>query len=91
VRARHLALARARRRHGAEGTGIALPPQVRAVVALLKSSALAYMVGVVQVSLLSTRVRSTTFQPLPCSPATALIDLVLTALATRIPAVPERR
>lgn len=70
---------------------IALPPLVNNVVSLLKDSSLAYVIGVVEVSLVSTRIQAATFQPVPCYIATGVIYLLLTTLMTQISDAVERR
>ena len=70
---------------------IALPPLVNNIVSLLKDSSLAYVIGVVEVSLVSTRIQAATFRPVPCYIATGLIYLLLTTLMTQISNAVERR
>jgi polar amino acid transport system permease protein len=70
---------------------IALPPLVNNVVALLKDSSLAYVIGVVELSNIGNRVQAATFQPVPVFVTTAAIYLVLTTVLTQISAAIEER
>jgi len=70
---------------------IALPPLVNNVVALLKDSSLAYVIGVVELSNIGNRVQAATFQPVPVFFATASIYLVLTTVLTQISGAIESR
>jgi polar amino acid transport system permease protein len=70
---------------------IALPPLVNNVVALLKDSSLAYVIGVVELSNIGNRVQARTFLPVPVFAATALIYLVLTTVLTQISGAIEAR
>ena len=70
---------------------ISLPPLVNNIVSLLKDSSLAYVIGVVEVSLVSTRIQAATFQPVPCYVTTAAIYLIFTTLMTQISNAVERR
>lgn len=70
---------------------IALPPLVNNVVALLKDSSLAYVIGVVELSNVGNRVQAATFQPVPVFIATASIYLVLTTVLTQISGAIEVR
>jgi polar amino acid transport system permease protein len=70
---------------------IALPPLVNNVVALLKDSSLAYVIGVVELSNVGNRIQAATFQPVPVFIATASIYLVLTTVLTRISGAIEQR
>jgi polar amino acid transport system permease protein len=70
---------------------IALPPLVNNVVALLKDSSLAYVIGVVEISNIGSRVQAATFQPVPVYTATACIYLILTTLLTQISGAIEAR
>ncbi|CAN5282571.1 amino acid ABC transporter permease [soil metagenome] len=70
---------------------ISLPPLVNNLVSLLKDSSLAYVIGVVEVSLVSTRIQAASFQPVPCYVTTGLIYLLLTTLMTQISNAVERR
>lgn len=49
------------------------------------------MIGVVEVSLVSTRIQAATFQPLPCDITAGLIYLLLTTLMAQISNAVERR
>jgi polar amino acid transport system permease protein len=70
---------------------IALPPLVNNVVALLKDSSLAYVIGVVELSNIGNRVQAATFQPVPVFIATASIYLMLTTVLTQISGAIEAR
>ena len=70
---------------------ISLPPLVNNIVSLLKDSSLAYVIGVVEVSLVSTRIQAATFQPVPCYVTTGLIYQLLTTLMTQISSAVEHR
>ncbi|HYO51668.1 amino acid ABC transporter permease [Archangium sp.] len=70
---------------------IALPPLVNNVVALLKDSSLAYIIGVVELSNVGNRVQAATFQPVPVFIATASIYLILTTVLTQISGAIEQR
>jgi polar amino acid transport system permease protein len=70
---------------------IALPPLVNNVVALLKDSSLAYVIGVVELSNIGNRVQAATFQPVPVFITTATIYLVLTTVLTQISNAIEAR
>ena len=70
---------------------IALPPLVNNVVALLKDSSLAYVIGVVELSNVGSRVQAATFQPVPVFLTTASIYLVLTTVLTQISGAIEAR
>jgi polar amino acid transport system permease protein len=70
---------------------ISLPPLVNNVVALLKDSSLAYVIGVVELSNVGNRVQASTFQPVPVFITTACIYLVLTTVLTWISGAIEAR
>ncbi len=70
---------------------IALPPLVNNIVALLKDSSLAYVIGVVELSNIGNRVQAATFQPVPVFVATASIYLMLTSVLTQISGAIEAR
>jgi polar amino acid transport system permease protein len=70
---------------------IALPPLVNNVVALLKDSSLAYVIGVVELSNIGGRVNAATFQPVPVWMTTATIYLILTTVLTQISGAIEQR
>jgi polar amino acid transport system permease protein len=70
---------------------IALPPLVNNVVALLKDSSLAYVIGVAELSNIGNRVKTATFQPVPVFLVTAAIYLVLTTVLTQISNAIEAR
>jgi len=74
-----------------QGMKIALPPLVNNVVALLKDSSLAYVIGVVELSNIGNRVQAATFQPVPVFIATASIYLILTTMLTQISGAIEYR
>jgi polar amino acid transport system permease protein len=70
---------------------VALPPLVNNIVALLKDSSLAYVIGVVELSNIGNRVQAATFQPVPVFMATASIYLILTTVLTQISGAIEQR
>jgi polar amino acid transport system permease protein len=70
---------------------LALPPLVNNVVALLKDSSLAYVIGVVELSLIGNRVQAESFRPVPVFIAVAGIYLTLTTLLTAFSHALERR
>lgn len=70
---------------------IALPPLVNNIVALLKDSSLAYVIGVAELSNIGNRVQAATFQPVPVLTATACIYLILTTVLTQISGSIEAR
>lgn len=70
---------------------LALPPLVNNIVALLKDSSLAYVIGVVELSLIGNRVQAESFRPVPVFIAVACIYLTLTTLVTRFSHALERR
>jgi polar amino acid transport system permease protein len=70
---------------------ISLPPLVNNVVALLKDSSLAYVIGVVELSNIGNRVQASTFQPVPVFATTAAIYLLLTTVLTQISGAIEAR
>jgi polar amino acid transport system permease protein len=70
---------------------VALPPLVNNIVALLKDSSLAYVIGVVELSNIGNRVQAATFQPVPVFMATACIYLMLTSVLTQISGAIEAR
>jgi polar amino acid transport system permease protein len=70
---------------------ISLPPLVNNIVALLKDSSLAYVIGVAELSNIGNRVKTATFQPVPVFIATAGIYLLLTTVLTQISDAIEMR
>jgi polar amino acid transport system permease protein len=70
---------------------ISLPPLVNNVVALLKDSSLAYVIGVVELTNVGNRVHAETFQPVPIWITTAAIYLLLTTFLTQISGAVEAR
>ena len=70
---------------------IALPPLVNNVVALLKDSSLAYVIGVVELSNVGNRLQAATFEPVPTLVTTASIYLVLTTVLTQMSGAIEQR
>jgi polar amino acid transport system permease protein len=70
---------------------ISLPPLVNNVVALLKDSSLAYVIGVVELSNVGNRLQAATFEPVPTLLTTASIYLVLTTVLTQISGAIEQR
>jgi polar amino acid transport system permease protein len=74
-----------------QGARIALPPLVNNLVALLKDSSLAYVIGVVELSNVGNRVQAATFRPVPVFVTTAAIYLALTTALTTVAGAIERR
>lgn len=74
-----------------QATRIALPPLANNVVALLKDSSLAYAIGVVELSMVSSRVQAESFQPVPVFLTVAAVYLVLTTTFTQFAAALERK
>jgi polar amino acid transport system permease protein len=70
---------------------ISLPPLVNNIVALLKDSSLAYVIGVAELSNIGNRVKTATFQPVPVFIATAAIYLILTTVLTQVSDAIEMR
>jgi polar amino acid transport system permease protein len=70
---------------------IALPPLVNNIVALLKDSSLAYVIGVKELSNIGNQVKTATFEPVPVFVATAAIYLILTTVLTQISGAIEAR
>lgn len=70
---------------------LSLPPLVNNFVALLKDSSLAYVIGVVELSLVGNRVQAESFRPIPVFIAVAGIYLTLTTLLTAFSHALERR
>lgn len=70
---------------------LSLPPLVNNIVALLKDSSLAYVIGVVELSLVGNRVQAESFRPVPVFIAVAGIYLTLTTLLTAFSHALERR
>jgi polar amino acid transport system permease protein len=64
---------------------------VNNVVALLKDSSLAYVIGVVELSNVGNRLQAATFEPVPTLVTTATIYLVLTTVLTQISGAIEQR
>ena len=70
---------------------ISLPPLANNLVALLKDSSLAYAIGVVELSMVSSRVQAESFQPVPVFMTVAVIYLVLTTTFTQFAGALERK
>jgi polar amino acid transport system permease protein len=70
---------------------IALPPLVNNIVSLLKDSSLAYVIGVVELSNIANRVRSSSFEPVPVFITIAAIYLIMTSIMTQISGAIERQ
>lgn len=70
---------------------ISLPPLANNLVALLKDSSLAYAIGVVELSMVSSRVQAESFQPVPVFVTVAVIYLVLTTTFTQFAGALERK
>ena len=69
---------------------ICLPPLVNNVVALLKDSSLAYVIGVVELSLVGNRIQAESFQPVPVFMTVAGIYLLLTTFVSAFSRALER-
>ncbi len=70
---------------------VALPPLVNNIVALLKDSSLAYVIGVVELSNIGNRAQSASFQPIPVVITVATIYLIMTTIMTQISNAIERQ
>ena len=70
---------------------IALPALVNNVVALLKDSSLAYVIGVVELTNIGGRIQAATFRAVPVFMTTAAIYLVLTTILTQVSDAIEAR
>jgi polar amino acid transport system permease protein len=70
---------------------ICLPPLVNNIVSLLKDSSLAYVIGVVELSLVGSRVQSESFRPIPVFVTVASIYLALTTFLTIFSHAMEQR
>ncbi|HEX2083322.1 MAG TPA: amino acid ABC transporter permease [Xanthomonadaceae bacterium] len=70
---------------------VALPPLVNNAVALLKDSSLAYVIGVVELSLIGNSIQAESFQPVPVFITVAGIYLLLTTFLSWFSSALERR
>jgi polar amino acid transport system permease protein len=70
---------------------ISLPPLANNMVALLKDSSLAYAIGVVELTMASSRVQAESFRPDIVLPTVAVIYLLLTTTFTQFAAALERK
>lgn len=70
---------------------ISLPPLANNMVALLKDSSLAYAIGVVELTMASSRVQAESFRPDIVLPTVAVVYLVLTTTFTQFAAALERK
>lgn len=70
---------------------IVTPPLVNNLVALLKDSALASSIGLLELSLVGSRITSETFRPVPVLTTVALIYLMLTTVISLVARLVERR
>jgi len=70
---------------------IAIPPLVNNIVGLLKDSSLAYVIGVVELSLVGNRLQAATFRPVPVFVATAAVYLLMTTFLSTFSGALERR
>ena len=61
---------------------VAIPPLVNNLVALLKDSSLASVIGLLELSMAGQRVSSETFQPVPVLGTVAFLYLTLTTILT---------
>ena len=57
---------------------MAVPPLVNNMIALLKDSSLAYVIGVVELSLIGNRIQAETFRPVPTFMTVAGVYLLMT-------------
>lgn len=70
---------------------VALPPLANNLVALLKDSSLAYAIGVVELSMVGSRIQAESFQPVPVFLTVAVVYLVLTTTLTQFAGALERK
>lgn len=70
---------------------VALPPLANNLVALLKDSSLAYAIGVVELSMVGSRIQAESFQPVPVFITVAAVYLVLTSTLTQFSGALERK
>lgn len=70
---------------------ISLPPLANNLVALLKDSSLAYVISVVELTLVGSRIQASSFQPVPVFITSGIIYLVLTTTITQFAAALERK
>jgi len=70
---------------------ISLPPLASNLIALLKDSSLAYAIGVVELSMVSSRVQASSFQPFPVFLTVAAVYLALTTTFTQFAGALERK
>ena len=69
---------------------VAMPGLVNNLIGLLKDSSLAYVIGVVELSLVGNRIQAATFQPVPIFMAVAAIYLLMTTFLTAVSHALER-
>ncbi len=70
---------------------ICLPGLINNVVALLKDSSLAYVIGVVELTMIGNRIQAESFKPVPVLITVACIYLVMTTFLTAFSRALERR
>jgi polar amino acid transport system permease protein len=70
---------------------VAVPPLVNNIIGLLKDSSLAYVIGVVELSLVGNRLQAATFRPVPVFVTTAAVYLFMTTFLSSFSAALERR
>jgi polar amino acid transport system permease protein len=70
---------------------ISLPPLANNMVALLKDSSLAYAIGVVELTMISSRVQAESFRPDIVLPTVGVVYLLLTTTFTQFAAALERK
>lgn len=70
---------------------ISLPPLANNMVALLKDSSLAYVIGVVELTMIGNRVQAESFRPDIVLPTVGLVYLLLTTTFTQFAAALERK
>ena len=70
---------------------MALPPLANNLIALLKDSSLAYAIGVVELSMVGSRIQAESFQPVPVFMTVAVVYLVLTSTLSQFAGALERK
>lgn len=70
---------------------VALPPLANNLIALLKDSSLAYAIGVVELSMVGSRIQAESFQPIPVFLTVAVVYLVLTSTLSQFSGALERK
>lgn len=70
---------------------ISLPPLANNMIALLKDSSLAYGIGVVELTMIGSRIQAESFRPDIVLPTVAVVYLLLTTTFTQFAAALERK